>query len=113
MKRKGPTIDGRPATMGALRAHVINRDRICLGFLADPTHQCRNRYGDEHQPDDLEQLTLEHVPGVHGPEDVRRDDPAHCGTLCYFLNVGGTPVWARDFIRLRLRERYPDCTKGE
>lgn len=106
---KRPTIAGVPTTMGGLRSFVINRDRMCAGFLADPMHQCRNRYGDPHQPDDLEQLTLEHCPGVHGPADIRRDDEQHCGTLCYALNVGGTPAWARAWIRDHLRDLYPVC----
>lgn len=107
---KHPTIDGKPTTMGGLRAHVINRDRICLGFRFDPRHQCAGKWGDEHRPDDLEELTLEHVPGVHGPEDPRRDDPAHCVTLCHRLNVGGPSKGLRAFLRERLREMYPDCT---
>lgn len=95
--------------MGGLRHHVINRDRVCAGWLVDRTHQCRGKWGDEHRPDDLEQLTLEHLPGVHGPADVRRDDDAHCGTLCHLLNVGGTPASVRQFMRDRLRELYPAC----
>ena len=107
---KRPTIEGRPCTMGELRAYVILRDGICLGFLFDRTHECAGRWGGWHRPDDRDELTLEHVPGVHGPDDVRRDDEEHCVALCSSLNVGGTPATVRRFARERLRERYPDCS---
>jgi len=96
--------------MGELRAYVIARDRFCLGQLFDPTHVCRDKWGDPHRPDDREELTLEHVPSVHGSEDVRRDDEAHCVALCSSLNVGGTPATVRAFARARLREKYPECS---
>lgn len=113
MRRKTPTINGEPTTMGGLRHFVINRDGVCLGYVHDPTHQCANQWGDRHGPYDLDEMTLEHVPGVHGPTDVRRDDEAHCVTLCSRLNVGAPSHALREFLRQRLRDRYPECTKGD
>lgn len=104
------TVEGKRATMGQLRAYVIARDRFCLGFLFDPTHECAGRWGRPHLPSDRDELTLEHVPSVHGPADVRRDDEEHCVALCAALNVGGTPATVRAFARDRLRERYPECS---
>ncbi len=104
------TVEGRPATMGELRAYVIVRDGFCLGYLFDRTHECRGKWGGTHLPDARDELTLEHVPSVHGPEDVRRDDEEHCVALCAGLNVGGTPATVRAFARDRLREKYPDCS---
>lgn len=105
--------------MGELRWCVIQRDGICLAFtfsLLFPDtvlgkHQCSDGWSRQHQPDELPQLTLEHVPSVHRASDLRRDDEAHCVTLCHKVNVGGPPQILREWLRAYLRERYPDCTK--
>jgi hypothetical protein len=61
-------------------------------------------------PDDWSQLTIEHVPSVHSPSDVRRDDPEHCVALCHGSNVGVPSKELRAFCREKLRAKYPVCT---
>lgn len=83
--------------MGGLRSFVLERDGHCLALDFDRDHVC------------VGYLTLEHVPGVHGPEDVRRDDERHCVALCLGINVRGPSKPLRINLRYRLRERYPVC----
>ncbi len=109
MKRKHPTIAGEPVSMGALREFVIRRDDGCI-LRSSPVHSCRGRTGREPAFDS--DWTLEHVTGVHGFSDVRRDDDAHCVALCYATNIEHTNADQRAFIRLRLRELHPACTAG-
>lgn len=110
--RKRPTLAGEPVTMGELRSFVLLRDGICLAStFFGPTHQCAGQWGNEHRPTEIAKLTLEHVPSVHRPSDLRRDDEAHCVTLCHKVNVGGPPQMLREWLRTYLQERYPDCTK--
>lgn len=44
-----------------MAAYVLARDRVCIAYRVDSTHRCRNRWGDEHAPDDVRQLTIDHV----------------------------------------------------
>ena len=59
----------------------------------------------------IRDLTLQHVTSVHGPADVRRDDDAHCVSLCYRLNGGGSAPSreVQEASRQMLRERHPAC----
>ena len=43
------------------RRAVLLRDGACLLSKIEPGHVCRDIWGDEHAPDDLDRLTLEHV----------------------------------------------------
>jgi len=103
------SIDGRETTAGQVRLFVFRRDRSCLAFQADRKHGCTNKWNAPHQPFDWEKLTLEHVPSVHSPADVRRDDPEHCVTLCWGANVGVPSKALRAFCRDYLLDRYPTC----
>jgi len=109
-KRREWTIDGHPVGAGDVRLFVFRRDRTCLAFQFDRTHACSNIWGRAHTPDDWSLLTLEHVPSVHSPSDVRRDDPEHLVTLCFGANADRHPSKdLRAFCRSYLLDRYPTC----
>lgn len=98
-------------TMAGLRRFVLLRDGGCLlRALGYPGHECRGRWGSLPANRGREQdHTLEHVPAVHGPSDVRRDDPAHCVGLCYGTNVKPPSADERDVMRRHLRGLFPAC----
>jgi hypothetical protein len=54
-------------------------------------------------------FTLEHVNGVHGFGDVRRDDDAHTVALCYGTNIAHTGKLERERIRSYLVGLFPTC----
>ncbi len=71
--------------MAALRAQVLASDGACVQALLDATHICRNKYGDIHPPDELEQLTLGHVR--EHPGGKRRDERGWCLAQCWQSNM--------------------------
>lgn len=70
--------------MGELRETVLLRDGECVAFTVDRSHICRDRWGQEHTPDDLASLTLGHVR--KDPGGMRRDEPGWCVALCFVAN---------------------------
>lgn len=86
--------------MGELRANVLFRDGRCVASLLDGHHICADRWGEEHRPDDLDRLTLEHVR--EHPGGMRRDEPGWCLTLCFAANMAhwssANPVAARSYL---------------
>lgn len=63
---------------------VILRDRQCVAAALDRSHQCRDKWGEEHEPFDLDKLTLDHVRDQRG----RRQDLAEwCIATCSQANV--------------------------
>ena len=103
------TIGGIGTTFEALREFVFRRDRACLGWRFDPSHECRDQWGMPHRPDDRSKLTLGHVPMVHSITDPRRDDEAHCVAECWSTNAGVHPsAELREFERGWLHSEYPD-----
>jgi hypothetical protein len=100
----------RRPSRGDLRAHVISRDRGCI-LRSSQGHVCKGRDGKPPTRDS--DYTLEHVPAVHGPSDVRRDDPAHCVGLCYGTNVKPPSTDEREIMRRKLRSRYPNCVPND
>jgi hypothetical protein len=104
------TLFGKPVAMGALRQYVFSRDRLCMAYMLDHTHQCRGQWEIRHLPNDVTQLTLEHVKLVHGLYDGRKSDECHTVPLCLSLN--GTSIAShtlREFMRDHLRRLYPQC----
>lgn len=81
---------------GDVHRHIINRDRMCIGILLRqlfpemgvPWHQCRNTYGDPHEPTDLLQLTVDHFHHHAGGTKGKRaeSDPEHGTAACGDLN---------------------------
>ena len=109
VNRRQPRIEGKPVPMGELRAHVLIRDGWCiLASTSFPGHVCEGRFPRSGRLLD-EDFSLEHVVGVHGPEDVRRDDDEHCVALCVGTNIRHTDAAEREWIRDLLRRRYPFC----
>lgn len=99
-RRREITVYGRPETMGTLRHFVLSRERECFALKVDRFgHECKGP------------LTLEHVTGVHGPEDPRRDNERHCVATC--LGINGISIAShelREQMRDHLRALYPECS---
>jgi len=68
-----------------IRAAVLRRDHVCVLSLVDHGHQCRDKWGEPHDPNDIGKLTLEHVRT--DPGGMRRDDELHCVAMCHEGNV--------------------------
>jgi hypothetical protein len=83
-------------TMGGLRKWVLQRDGPCV-FAGGPRHVCSG------------EPSLEHVPAVHGPSDVRRDDDAHTVALCLGTNLKPPSAVERAIMREYLRSLFPAC----
>jgi hypothetical protein len=59
-----------------LREYILDRDKVCLAWRVDHTHQCRTRFGQSHAPDERKHLRLAHVKdnarmGLRAPSDAR------------------------------------------
>jgi hypothetical protein len=83
-----------------LRAAVFARDKRCVLFDLDPTHVCRDVWGQVHMPTATHLLTVEHVKsdlrmGVRAPSDME-----HLVAMCGYSNVA---VPSKD-QRQRIRE---------
>jgi len=86
-----------------LRETVLRRDGRCVLSRFDAAHECRDMWGREHEADDLDRLTIEHVKthlrlGRRAPSDV-----AHCVALCGYRNVVRPPTkvertWMRGYL---------------
>ena len=90
-------------TRSELRRMVIARDQGCiLALVANRSHQCRDQWGDPHQPDQLDKLTLEHVR--EHPGGMRRDEPGWCVAMCAEANIEhrGSTTEARRLINAYL-----------
>lgn len=85
-----------------LREYVLRRDGSCLLWKMDPGHQCRDTFGNQHAPTDLDRLTIEHVKdqprlGKRAPSDAR-----HCLALCGGSNVSVPSKVQREAFRAYL-----------
>lgn len=111
-----PPKTRRPARRSrtSLRTEVLRRDGGCLlRTLGYPGHSCIGLWQTPLHTDapiDGPGYSLEHVPAVHGPSDVRRDDPAHCVGLCLGTNLKPPSTDEREWMRRHLRRLFPSCT---
>jgi hypothetical protein len=87
-----------------LRETVLRRDGRCVLSIFDNGHRCYDAWGEAHDSDDLDRLTLEHVKdklrmGLRAPSD-----PGHLVSLCGYRNAirPATKV-EREWMRLYLR----------
>lgn len=92
MRRKDPVTP-------ELHAAVLTRDRECVLWKRDPSHACRDQWGNPHRPDDLARLSLEHVKdeprmGKRGPSDLR-----HLVAMCHAANIAVPSKAAREWMR--------------
>ena len=101
---RGAGMAGRDLVTPAVRAYVLLRDKRCFLAKIEEGHLCRDRWGRQHDSDDLERLTLDHVKD--GPMMGRRapSDPAHLVALCYSENVRGPSKVTRAAERSYLHE---------
>jgi hypothetical protein len=80
-------------------AATFARDRACVLWLMDPTHECADRFGHPHAADDLRRMTIEHVK-EHSATGVRGK---WLVTMCGMGNVSVPSrvqrEWIRDYYR--------------
>jgi hypothetical protein len=89
------------------RAAVFARDEMCIAARTDPTHSCRDQWGEPHAPTDTKKLTLDHVHdhammGRRAPSDV-----GHLVAACWAANVLGWCSKNRHIERAWLAEVQP------
>ena len=86
-----------------LRAEVMRRDGSCILSRIEPEHVCRDVWNNEHRPDDLERLTLEHVKDESMMGRRAPDDATHLVALCGAANFAVPNRSQRDAFRAYLR----------
>lgn len=91
------------------REAVFLRDKMCVLAIRDMAHTCFDAWGQEHDSDDLDRLTLEHVKSKLMMGRRAPSEPSSLVTLCYFRNVirPMTKVeraWTREYL-LRVEPR--------
>jgi len=92
----------------AIREAVLRRDGRCVAAILDPSHLCRDRWGELHFQDALDEMTLDHVQEGYGRMGVRApSDPAHLVTLCWGAHL--LTHWATSH-RPELREYLAGVT---
>lgn len=110
MAKREWRLAGKVVPVSRVRDEVFRRDRDCLLAVYESTYKVP--HAQRHVCNFHLHKTLEHVTGVHGAADVRRDDERHTVALCLAVN-GGTmrlaPHEAREWFREGLRMRYPSC----
>ena len=87
-----------------LRRAVLQRDQCCILLRLDPDHRCRDRWGEYHDPRDLDKLTIEHVKTERMMGKKAPTDLAHLVAMCAYANVAVPSRATRDAIRQYLRE---------
>lgn len=106
MLRRNPRKD--PVTP-EVRVEVLRRDHKCFLSRIEPSHGCRDQWGDPHSPYATDRLTLDHVKrqarmGVRAPSDA-----AHLLAMCHGANVGVPSRAVREAERSYLAELYPEA----
>jgi len=95
--------------MRELRHYVIvDRDRVCVAYMAPMPHECRDTWGTPHEPTDLGRLELAHVPaeGENAYGRKAPDDELHTVAECHNANVNVSRE-LRIFERSWLARREP------
>lgn len=86
-----------------LKRIVIDRDGECLEHKRDPNHVCRDIRGAPHWARARERLTLEHVKPELAMGIKKLDEPEHCVTLCWAMNLQPPNKTQRAWYRAYLR----------
>ncbi|MDE2105091.1 MAG: hypothetical protein KGL39_48075 [Patescibacteria group bacterium] len=89
-----------------LHRFVVERDKGCFLAALDHEHVCRNKWGEQHAPTDLLQLTVDHVHETPGGMKGKRapSDTAHLVAMCWAGNVGCPSREVRQAEREYLRK---------
>lgn len=87
-----------------VRDAVLRRDGMCFAAMIDEEHECRDRFGMPHRPDNLRLLTLDHVHDAATMGKRAPSDPAHLVALCASANNFGWASAHRREERAYLRE---------
>lgn len=89
----------------AIRAAVLERDGRCIRSRMDSGHECRDIFGNPHDPRRLDLLQLDHIQEGYGRMGKRApSDPAHLVTLCWSAHLGGWATANRPALRAYLAE---------
>lgn len=87
-----------------LHDYILHRDGACVAWLLAPkSHQCRDKWGEPHDPRDLSRLTLEHVKDEPMMGKRAPSDEAHLVAMCHSGNA--VELWGsanRDLCRAYL-----------
>ena len=105
MKAKPPT-----SIPTVERAAVIVRDRVCFLTRLGP-HECRDRWGTPHAPDDYARMTCDHVSRWVGGQKGKRPEHKACFMvlMCWASNVAVPSKDVRAAERSYLRDLYPEA----
>jgi len=76
-----------PELHDAVIARDIRQAGGCVAAYLDPSHACRNRWGEPQHP--ASDLTLDHVQSDYGRMGKRApSDPGHLVSLCFGAHLG-------------------------
>jgi hypothetical protein len=89
------------------RDAVLRRDGICVLALYEREHICRNRWGREHAPTDVAELTVEHVKNHSAMGQRAPSDPEHLVALDFAANLRPPTKAQRAIFRAHLSKFYP------
>ena len=91
-----------------VRAAVLRRDQMCVLYKLDPSHKCRDAWGNYIGPvaafNPESYLTLEHVKDDLAMGKRAPSDPQHLVALCAHANIGVPSKAQRAMLRQYLRE---------
>lgn len=69
------------------RADVFSRDKGCVLFWLEPGHECKDQWGNRHDPGDLARLSIEHVKPQLMAGKRAPSTPDHLVALCMAANL--------------------------
>lgn len=84
----------------------MRRDGICVLALYEPEHICRNRWGTEHSPTNVAELTVEHVKDFSAMGRRAPSDPQHLVALDWMANFRPPTKAQRALFRAHLAKFY-------
>jgi hypothetical protein len=90
-----------------VRDAVLRRDGICVLALYEREHICRNRWGREHAPTEVSELTVEHVHDFLMMGKRAPSDPEHLVALDFAANFRPPTKAQRALFREYLAALYP------
>lgn len=106
--RRDPELSS-PKCPPEIHAAVLDRDKVCFMYRLDSTHQCRDRFGNPHRPDDRRLLTVDGVKR-HPRLGVRADHRYvwFLVAMCGYENNRPPSADTRRLERSYLTKHYPE-----